>query len=376
MNIAQKTSISTLMPQIVTDDLTILVDHALLSGFEDARSLERLLKNLRIPHFKELVSQCPRPTFYPHALTALSSSFDLAFAMTQSTQQLDGLTAQAHLAFRSMLNKTDIESNRADSGAEGKEGTEETGYAFVHLCHWRVGGGRVLMSSAQALNAQTQEQLRQKLEPLFASEGIELFAFRDDTWIARSKHFLNLPSANPHQVMNDDVLPWLIGSPQRDEHNTNTALEPSVRTLRRLQSEIQMVLYDQHTHTPSPQSVNSVWFSGTGTLPKAWHDLRYLTPMDQSDVELIAGLNSQILCLHTLTPPMQNHDFNAWCDGFEQLDQTVFKSLQSSKRLRLVLCGRLGYKVWRIQPISRTRGALQWMKHQFFAPPDHLQLLS
>ena len=376
MNISQKTSISTLMHQINKDQFTILVDHALLQDLELKRTaLESSLKNLRLPFLKQLLGSKNQASFYACEEDALNTSFEVAFSYAMNTPQSDGLCGHAHLAYLTQIKQSAVQ---VDSTVHetSPPSNDPLGYAMVHLCHWRVGGGQVIMNTASPLDVEKSEAFRKKLEPLFMSEGIELLPYRNDTWIARSKHFCNLPSASFNKVMNDNVLPWLIGSPLKNAANTNHDLQASIQILRRLQSEVQMVLYDQSASTPAPGSFNSIWFSGTGDLPKGWESVGLLSPVENSEVALYDHQDSQILCLHGLTQHFQNFELDSWCAYFEELDQVIFKTFLQKPNTQIILCGSNGFKVWEPQEATLLYRVFRTLREKIFGPIDTLELLT
>ena len=372
MNIALKTSISNVMPQINKDRLIILVDDALIPPqmLQNAH-LAKALQGVELSGLKKMVRLANRASVETFKESALSTPFDAAFAQALSTPHTDGLTAQGELAYHI----THLRQSTPDHKVNASP-IQELGYALIHLCHWRVGGGHVMMQKAQGLDAQSSKALRMKLEPLFESEGIELFDFRHDTWIARSKHFLDLPSASLNKVMNEDVLPWLIGVPEQNERNTDALKEPSIQTLRRLQSEIQMFLYDQHASAPTFGSVNSIWFSGTGTAPKAWDAIQLLSPLASQDITLLTKNNTQVLCLHGLTQALERLDFASWLEMLKEMDHLIFEPLHQTPTLQVVLCGRHQVKRWSIEKTSWIQKSLNALKHQFLGVGNSLQLLS
>jgi len=380
MNISQKTSISTLLDQVNKEQLTILVDHALLLDVEAPNgTLERNLKDLKLRNLQQLLFSCAKPQFIACAEDALSSSFDQAFAFSLGTPQPDGLTGRARIAYEAQKAERVLENSPVASPnlTQIESGNDPAlGYAFVHLCHWRVGGGHVILNNISELDSITSETYRKKLEPLFLSEGIELLPFRHDTWIARSKHFLHLPSASFNKVMNDDVLPWLIGSAQKNIHNNNPQIEASIQILRRLQSEVQMVLYDLSQNAPLPGSFNSIWFSSTGEPPKSREALKLLSSVDNSLEELFQNNDRQILCLHGLTPHLQNYDLYHWSNCFEEIDEVFFNSAFQKSKLTIVLCGKSGFKVWHYQPMNAFQSSLQALKNKFLGSTSTLQLLT
>ena len=370
MKIAQKSSISNLFEKISNDKLTILIDHALLEpASAQNQRLQSALKGVELKALKGLLLKAGPETFHSCDDSCLSSSFDLAFAFAMDLSLTDWLSARAALAFKYTHERTPYQINSSPFN-------EALGFAMVHLCHWRVGGGHVMLNSLYDIDLQSSEALREKLAPLFLSEGIELFAYKKDAWLARSKHFKNLPSASLDKAMNDDVLPWLIGVSKKDTANSDPALEPSIQMLRRLQSEVQMFLYDHPVHASAQNMVNSIWFSGTGIAPKSWDSLDLVSATEQHEHQLFQNIKSQILCVHELTKPMQHHDLNAWFESLMHIDEVIFKPLTHHPHLQIVLCGPLGFKVLEVQEKARLRTFLNSLKQRLKGERSTLHILS
>ena len=370
MNIAQKSSISNLFEKISNDKLAILIDHALLSP-ESAQNkhLQSSLQAIELKGMKGILQKAGSAAFHPCEKTSLSSSFDLAFSYVMDAPALEGLTARGELGYKfTYPDSRPLTRYHAEDDAQA--------YAVVHLCHWRVGGGRVVLNDLYDIDLQTSDALREKLGPLFQGEGVELFPFKKDAWLARSKHFKNLPSASLNKVMNDDVLPWLIGVSKKDTANTQPSLESSIHTLRRLQSEVQMFLYDQPDQLSTQNKVNSIWFSDTGVTPASWDSLELVTASENHEHELFKTTDAQILCIHELTKPMRHHDFNAWLEGLRNIDQLIFQPLLKHPQLQVVLCGQDGFKTWSIQHKSWLHQSLNTLKNQLRGIQSTLELLS
>jgi hypothetical protein len=113
-------------------------------------------------------------------------------------------------------------------------------------------------------------------------------------------------------VLNQDVAHWL-------DPDSVAAQSPSQRLLRRLQNEMQMLLYTHTLNDHRQVPINSFWWSGTGDLP--------LTPPTLSVV-----LN------HDLRAAFQAQDPQAWCAQWLQTAQAVMAPALLAGH-RLVLCG-------------------------------------
>ena len=137
--------------------------------------------------------------------------------------------------------------------------TAHKAWAFITPCYWAMGREHATMTdpAALALTPEDSQTLLVAMQPYFATEGITLHYAAPERWLAEGEVFRNLPTASLDRVLGRNVDAWLPG--------TDTA--PS---LRRLQNEMQMLLY---THTLNDERsvkrllpVNSFWISGTGAL--------------------------------------------------------------------------------------------------------------
>ena len=359
METAQKTSLSALMQEVGHEDLTILIDHALLDFERERQSFfPPELKDMELNALKSLLNRTNPAVFHPCDASCLSAAFDQAFAHVLGQDPQDGLSAWGQIAF-----KNQFPLHEASSAMQSAE--SDDGFALLHLCHWQVGAGHVLMNRAGDITPEMSDHLRENIATLFKSEDIELFAYLNDTYIAKSKHFKNLPSASFNKAMNDNVLPWLIGVSAKDLPNANPNSQASIHILRRLQSEVQMHLYD-HPVTPSLKNpINSIWFSGTGQAPLSMLQLELIGATHGQGAQLYKGPSSQILCLHGLTQHWHNHDLSAWLHQLQAMDEDILSQCMNHPKVRIVLCGQHGFKDW--QMTERN-----WLQKNWKILQDHL----
>ncbi len=163
--------------------------------------------------------------------------------------QVQGLDQGLNVAVDGLIPWAALEANTGSAKA----------WAFITPCHWAMGREHATLTdpSALALTAEDSETLLAAMQPYFATEGITLHYAAPEHWLAEGEVFRTLPTASLDRVLGRNVDTWLPG--------TDTA--PS---LRRLQNEMQMLLY---THPLNDERsakrllpVNSFWISGTGAL--------------------------------------------------------------------------------------------------------------
>lgn len=142
-------------------------------------------------------------------------------------------------------------------------GTVGSPCAWFSPCHWQVGLDQVsLIDPAQLDLAQDQSiALMKSLEPLLAADGIRLRAIRPEAWLAEGMLLQGLATVSMARAQSAPLTPQAFA--QADDPAQGARL-------RRLQSEIQMLLYrhpvNNALEAEGRWSVNAVWISGTGML--------------------------------------------------------------------------------------------------------------
>ncbi|MEO8544392.1 MAG: phosphoglycerate mutase [Burkholderiaceae bacterium] len=189
-----------------------------------------------------------------------------------------------------------------------------TGQAWVTPAHWQIGTNQVLMLDPDSLQLQEAESrtLMQAMAPYFAQDGIELTFQSAQRWLATGDTLADLPSASLDRVRGADVRPWM----------------PSRATLRRLQNEMQMLLYTHPVNDTRTErghmAVNSFWVSGSGR----WAGL----PPAATEPILATDLRQSALL----------GDWQSWAQAWQQIDQNACRSLldqmQAGLPVSLVLC--------------------------------------
>ena len=137
--------------------------------------------------------------------------------------------------------------------------THGEAWAFVTPCQWQVSTDHVtLRDPAQlGLDEAASRALLAIVAPWFAEDGITLHYDQPTRWLASGPLFADLATASLERVLLRDVRAWMPDAKQ-------------ARTLHRLHSEMQMLLYTHaFNDARSAQGlpvVNSFWVHGTGAL--------------------------------------------------------------------------------------------------------------
>lgn len=162
------------------------------------------------------------------------------------------------------------------------------GWAWITPCHWTLQSNHADMEDPAHLSLTPRdcETFRAAMLPYFAEDGILLFAHAPGQphtrWLARGDMFKNLPTASLDRVAGRTIDPWL---PRQEQ----------ARALRRLQNEMQMLLYthplnDQRKREHLP-TVNAFWVSGTGSLAQPTAQASTPTTFTLRDSLRTAALN-------------------------------------------------------------------------------------
>jgi hypothetical protein len=204
----------------------------------------------------------------------------------------------------------------AHRAAELGHDSRNRAWAFITPCHWQLGQAQVTLLDPAWLALQETESraLLAAMQPYFQEDGITLIYERAGRWLAQGELFRGLSSASLERVISQDVAPWM----------------PSSATLRRLQNEMQMLLYahavNDERDSRRALAVNSFWVSGSGAL------------------EAVSAAPQKLpVVLDALTPPAMQQDWQAWALAWQALDAREIAALLAeldggNASVRLSLC--------------------------------------
>ena len=221
-------------------------------------------------------------------------------------------------------------------------GGADAAWGLVTLCHWEVAIDEVVLDDPAgiAIDAAESEALLAAARPLFEEDGIALHATAvPGRWLARGELFRGLPSASIDRVAGQPISAW-------------SARTDATRPLRRLQNEMQMLLYTERVNdlrtSRGVPSINSFWISGTGALPPLRAD---------------AGAGPEVA--GALRRPALQGDGTAWAEAWRALDAGPCARLlaehRRGARVTLTLCGDRSARRYATQP----RGVGRWFKGVF-----------
>lgn len=260
-----------------------------------------LLAQAELPHLRAWLAQSQRTQVLTDAepaegrLATYTPPHERVLAHAQGWSLADGCLPWAALA----------------ASAQGHD--VAVAWAFVTLCNWHVSNGQVTLGDPAHLqiDATTDHALFQSMQTFFAEDGIVLHPYREGLWLAQSPLFENLPTASLDRVIGRNVDPWLV------EH----------AVLRRLQNEMQMLLYTHVVNEARSLTINSFWVHGAGALPKATTSSACHVP--------------HAPCVAALRTAALQQDWMGWLDAWQAVDAEVIQPLLKIAQppTQLVLCG-------------------------------------
>jgi hypothetical protein len=261
------------------------------------------LHSLQLPRLERLLAQFTRGISTGTDENSLNLPHEHVLAQLLGWPASDG-----HLPFAALL-------ARADGLAVAADGQ---GWGLLTPAYWELGREQIVLTDPALLQLDEFESraLWQAVRALFDSDGWALDWGAPLRWYARHPSLSGLPSAALDRVIGNPIDRWL---PDR------LVAAP----LRRLQAEVQMLLYTHPINTAREARgalpVNSFWLSGTGrTQPEH-------------------PLGPDVLVDDSLRAPCMAQDWEAWAQGWQRLDTTRLAELQEraahGEASTLTLCG-------------------------------------
>ena len=205
-------------------------------------------------------------------------------------------------------------------------------WGLLTPAHWSAGRDHVTLAdpAALALDETESRTLFDAVRTLFDSEGFTLVWGAPLRWYAAHPSLAGLPCATPDRVIGRNIETWLPKTAQQ-------------RLLRRLQSEVQLLLYthplNQAREDRGALAVNSFWLSGCGV---------HLAQ---------TGPHIDVLC--SLREPLLANDWAAWAEAWHSLDAgpivELAKRCAAGDGVTLTLCGERHAQSFESQPRSVWR---------------------
>ena len=184
--------------------------------------------------------------------------------------------------------------------------------------------------AALQLSDEESQQLLHALQPFLQEDGLQVTWHSAGQWHVRGDLLTGLETASLDRVIHQNVKDWM---PQG----------PAARPVQRLQSEMQMLLYNHPVNDAREArrqiTVNSFWLHGAGALPapSAAPTLRLEIPM---------ALRSAAL----------HGDVQAWRQAWQQLDATAMADLlahfKATGQATLSLCSEHAAHAYTAAPVA------------------------
>ena len=187
--------------------------------------------------------------------------------------------------------------------------------AWITPCHWQIGMDQVVMLDPARLHLSDVEsqQLLQAMQAFLQEDGLDVQWDNALHWHARGDIFETMRTPSLDRVIGANVKAWV----------TDGHLPAS---LRRLQSEMQMLLYNHPVNDARMArgqfTVNSFWVHGAGRLP----------------TRAAPSAEGEVLVLDLLRGPALRGDLQAWQAAWRELDATHLAPLAAQTDLCLSLC--------------------------------------
>ena len=227
-------------------------------------------------------------------------------------------------------------------------------WAFITPCQWHVSTDHITLRDPDSLGLDeaASRVLLAIVAPWFAEDGIALHYDQPTRWLASGALFDGLATASLERVLLRDVRPWM----------PEPRAAQAARTLHRLHSEMQMLLYthafnDERAARGLPV-VNSFWVHGTGPLP---------LPTPAPPPTTVPTVPT------TLRDAALREDWRTWATAWAALDSgpvaDLLRQSESGAPVQLTLCGErnaLGFH-------SAPRGLAQRIQG-FFRPQRFMDL--
>jgi hypothetical protein len=289
----------------MSDGVHLLIPFAVSSAPECTAAL----RELALPQLELLLARLARRAADPGDEQTLSMPHERVLAREYGLAAADGCIPWA-----------------AWQVAQAGRDPQGAAWAWITPCHWRVGTDHIAMGRPQELqlDAAGSRTVLEAMRPFFEQDGIALEYDAPTRWLARGDVFRGLATASLDRVAGRTIDDWMPRAPQ-------------AKMLRRLQQEMQMLLY---THPVNEERirdgllpVNSFWVSGTGALPGA-------QPAPPAGLQVTHSLHDAALL----------GDWPAWARAWQQLDahecERLNRAVRAGSRVTLTLCGERTAQSW------------------------------
>lgn len=267
-------------------------------------AIRAALPSLKLPNLERLLARLQLANEDAQDESTLSPPHERALAAALGLPVADGLVPWAAWRAREL---------GLPPAAPGRA------WGLMTLCNWQVGIDDVALGDPRMLDISADESaaLLDAVRPFFDEDGIGAHPTPEPgRWLAQSALFEGLATASIDRAVGYPISEW---SPQGD----------AARPLRRLQNEMQMLLYTHPVNDARAErgvpAINSFWLSGTGALPVG------ALPTAAVDFD------------DSLRAASMRDDAAAWADAWQTLDAKRIPELlaqaERGNAVQLTLCG-------------------------------------
>ena len=301
----------------------LVVSHAAAASESGAQALQ----TLRLPHLERLLARLKPTATTATDADSLNLPHEHVLAACRGWPLRDGQLPLAAWSAR----------------CDGLPAADaDQGWGLLTPSHWQVGSEQIVLLDPAQLRLGEDESrgLLAALRSLFEPEGWALHWGAALRWYATHPSLRALSTASLERVVGRAIDPWL---PDRQ----------AGRTLRRLQSEAQMLLYTHPINAAREARgelpVNSFWLGGTGpTVPPTADDA------EPSVDDRLRG-------------PWLAGDWAAWVEAWQALDAQRLAELEAraarGEPLGLTLCGeRAAQRYDSVRPSAWQRLMQPWRR--------------
>jgi hypothetical protein len=291
-------------------------------AFCSAEACGQALRRLDLPHVQQLLSRLTPQALDAGDVFSLSPPHERALARASGLPVTDGLIPWAAL----------------------QAGDSRGHWGFITPCHWQIGAHHIAMGSRELPDFSPAESqaLLAAMRPYFEEDGLLLHEDTTGRWLAQGELLADLATASLDRIVGRNLENWM----------PRTA---KAAPLRRLQSEMQMLLYTHPVNEARLQrglpAVNSFWLSGTGSLPASPRQISTLPEVDQR-----------------LRDAALQDDWAAWASAWQQLDAqdcaALLAHLNNGEDVTLTLCGERHAQTFTRQPRGLGQTLKSWLKRQ------------
>ncbi len=234
-------------------------------------------------------------------------------------------------------------------------------WGLVTPTHWRLGAEHVSLADPASvpLSEADSRALFGAVRELFTSAGYALEWGSAQRWYAAHESLATLPTAALDRVAGRNVDHWLVGAGATRD-NAEPAADTTRRRIRRLQSEVQMLLHEHPINSAREAQgllpINSFWLSGCGVAQAERAGPQH-KPLDV-DASLVTSALAE--------------DWPAWSHAWSALEAGPLAQWRRAAQpvSRLTLCGERGW----VQLAPAPAGALARLR-SWFKPADARALL-